>query len=76
MCCVGRLQVHGICNQRLVYKEVAEALDYLNWKSKLELNGQVTYMYGSSNIYLKFSLCATTLRKWHIYEIVTLLMTY
>ena len=29
---VGRLQVHGICNHRLVYWEVIEAVDlYLNW---------------------------------------------
>ena len=28
--CVGRLQVHGICNRRLVHREVAE--DRLNYK--------------------------------------------
>ena len=40
--------------------------------NKLDLNTQVTYIYCASNIYLKFFLCATTSRKWHIYEIVTL----
>ena len=29
---VGKLQVHGICNHRLLYREVGEALNlYLNW---------------------------------------------
>ena len=41
--------------------------------NKLGLNAQVTYVYYASNIYLKFFLCATTLRKWHIYEIVTII---
>ena len=39
---------------------------------KLGLNKQVAFIYCASNIYLKFFLCATILRKWHIYEIVTL----
>ena len=33
---------------------------------------QVIYFYCTSNIYLKFFLCETTLCKWHMYEIVTL----
>ena len=59
---VGRLQVHGIFTHRLAYGEVLEALDL--------------YLNCASNIYLGFFLCATTLCKWHIYKIVTLLMTY
>ena len=42
----------------------------------LDSNAQVTYIYCASNIYLKFFLCATYLRKWHIYEIANLLMTH
>ena len=47
-------------------------LHFIYIYSKLDLKTQVTYIYCASNIYLKFFLCATTLRKWHIYKIVTL----
>ena len=65
---VYRLQVHGICNHRQVYRKVVEALDlYLNW-IYIRLSAQA--------LYLIFFVCATTLRRWLIYEIVTLLMSY
>ena len=32
----------------------------------LDLNTQVTHFYCANNIYLKFFLCATSMRKWHI----------
>ena len=43
----------------------------------MDLNAQVTYIYSASNKYLKFFLWATTLRKWHVYEIILyILMRY
>ena len=36
---------------------------YIYIYNKLDLNKQATYIYCESNIYLKFFLCATTLRK-------------
>ena len=45
---------------------------YVYMYNKLDLNKQVTYIYCTSNMYLKFFLCATAPGKWHIYEIVTL----
>ena len=41
---VDRLQVHGICNHRQVYRKVVEALDlYLNW-IYIRLNAQAIYL--------------------------------
>ena len=40
---VYRLQVHGICNHRQVYRKVVEALDlYLNW-IYIRLSAQTIY---------------------------------
>ena len=43
-----------------------------NIYNKLDLNTQVLSTYYVSNIYFKLFMCATTLRKWHEYEIITL----
>ena len=45
---------------------------YATLYNKLDLNTQVLSIYYVGNIYLKLFMSATTLRKWHEYEIITL----
>ena len=76
---VGRLQVHGICNHWLVYREVVEALDlYLNWiyiDFKCASNIYLLRKYYISKILFVRNYLARVC-KWHTYEIIILLMTY